>query len=179
MGIKKKSKDDYVYEGFVLIVDTREQDPLFKRPQKGLVVVRDTLPVGDYSIRGFEASGITVERKSPLDFLSSISHGRERFKEMLKKMSNYERKFLVVEGTFQEVMSPIEVPKTKFMKGGKVRPLVKTQVQMHPNAIWQTIISIMLRYNVIFFFAENRKQAEDFVLGVLRKFYRLKRESSL
>jgi len=43
-------------KGFIVVIDTREQSPLFTGLLlRGLLVVRDTLDVGDYSIRGFES----------------------------------------------------------------------------------------------------------------------------
>ena len=42
-------------KGFIIVIDTREQAPLFIGSlPRGLLIVRDTLDVGDYSVRGFE-----------------------------------------------------------------------------------------------------------------------------
>jgi len=164
-------------EGMVVVIDTREQNPFFKRPPKGLTIVRDTLKVGDYSLRGFEDE-IAVERKDIHDFLKSISHDRKRFKSMLSSMSEYFRKFIVIEGGLSEVLSPVEIKKG-IGTGDSVRPLSKKYVNMNPEAVFQTIVSIMVRYGVAFFFAEDRRQAEKLTLSVLTKFYLLKRSHEL
>ena len=67
-------------QGFVLVIDTRERNPLCTAV-KGLTVCRDTLKDGDYSIRGFE-DRFAVERKQVSDFFSYI--GRERKKTIRK-----------------------------------------------------------------------------------------------
>jgi ERCC4-type nuclease len=68
-------------DGLVLIQDTREQKPLFTSPPDGLEVVRDALPYGDYSMRGFEGK-FCVERKQISDFYSYI--GKERYRTTRK-----------------------------------------------------------------------------------------------
>ena len=71
---------------FIIIIDTREQD---EYKFKSILTVRDKLNTGDYSLRGFE-NDITIERKSLGDFISSISHGRDRFKSELARMKDYD-----------------------------------------------------------------------------------------
>jgi len=140
----------------VLVVDTREQDALFKRPLKGLVVVRDTLPTGDYSVRGFE-SAVAVERKSLPDFLGSIGAGRERFKAELERLASFERKWVMVEATHEECLCFNEFS------------------QMHPNAVRHTIASIEIRYGIPFYFQPNRHDMERHILDLFTKFYKVKR----
>uniref|UniRef100_A0A6H1Z9A2 Putative nuclease n=1 Tax=viral metagenome TaxID=1070528 RepID=A0A6H1Z9A2_9ZZZZ len=142
--------------GFILIIDTRENDNLFKRPPKGLTVVRDTLDAGDYSVRGFERS-IVVERKSLPDFLGSIGHDRERFKKELDKLRDYERKWVFLEAAHEECLS------------------YNQYSQMHPNAVRQTIASIEIRYGVPFYFQASRHSMERYLLDLFTKFYRVKR----
>ena len=143
-------------EGFVLVIDTREQDQLFKRPLKGLTVVRDTLDAGDYSVRGFERM-VAVERKSIGDFLGSIGNGRERFKKELEKLAGYERKWIAVEATHDECLQFNE------------------HSQMHPNAVRQTIASIEIRYGIPFYFQSSRHVMERHILDLFTKFYKVKR----
>ena len=170
-------KPEYA-DDFIIVIDSREQNPLFKRPEKGLLVVRDKLEVGDYSVRGFEHE-IVCERKSINDFLGSISNNRDRFKRMLEKMKEWKLKFIMIEGTLEELLAPQTIKSGFKSIDGKVTPLTKQYSGIHPNSIYQTIISIMVRYGIIFYFASNRKDGEKFVLSVLRKFYKLKREGEL
>ena len=70
-------------DDFILVIDTRETQPLFTRPPKGVCVVRDTLYHGDYSVRGWEDI-LCVERKKMSDFLTYI--GQERKDKTIPKL---------------------------------------------------------------------------------------------
>ena len=124
---------------FVVIIDTREQDQLFKRPPKGLMVVRDKLDAGDYSIRGFESS-IAIERKHLSDLHQSLGRERERFKRELDKLRLYDCKWLAVESTESDCLS--------FQQFGG----------MHPNAIRQSLASIECRYGIAVHGAQRSKR---------------------
>lgn len=156
-----KAKSKIVYpDGFVVVVDTREQTPLFLRaqPPKGLVVVRDKLDAGDYSIRGFE-SQIAVERKSIPDLYQSMTQGRDRFTVALRKFEGLFWRGLVVEGTEDEVMNPCE-----------------SFSSIHPNSVSGGLTAIAVRYNLHIYFAINKKAAEKWILDRFIKFYKIKRE---
>lgn len=153
---KKKGKYP---DGFCLVVDTREQSPLFlSNIPKGLVVVKDKLDHGDYSIRGFEES-ITIERKSIPDFYQSITRTRENFMKNLGVIRGYEWKALVIEGPEEEVLFPQEM-----------------FYNVHPNTVIASILSIQTRYNLHVYFAKNRRMAEKWILDRLIKLYNIKRE---
>lgn len=177
----KKSKVEEYPSDMCIIKDTREQEGWFINPPKGLVVVRDKLDEGDYSIRGF-TNDIIIERKSILDFLGSISNGRERFKEELKRMKdkNIPFRFIIIEGTLDEVCSSCIIgsnPKSK--KDNMVRPMVSRVVQISWNSVFGSIISLTLRYDIHFIFARSKTEAEKFCLSLLVKFYKLKRGNEL
>jgi len=146
-------------KGFTLVIDTREQSPLFITGSlpKGLVVVRDTLDVGDYSIRGFEHQ-VSVERKTISDLLGCLGNDRERFKRELEKLKVYEWKAICLEGTEDELLQFHDFS------------------LMHPNSIRQSIVSINIRYGVQFYFNPKRLSIERWVLDHLIKFFRVKRE---
>lgn len=143
-------------EGFILVLDSREQTPLFRKLPKGLVVVRDTLKVGDYSIRGFE-NAITIERKSIPDLLGSLGRNRDQFKVRLAKMRFFEWAAVVVEGSEKAVI--------KYHESSL----------MEPESIRQSICSIELRYKIPFYFGATIKDVERWVLDRLIKFYTIKR----
>ena len=143
-------------DGFVLTVDTREQDVLFKRPPKGLVLVRDTLDVADYSIRGWESS-IAVERKNLTDLYGSLGKNRERFKRELEILQFYDRRWIMVEASEYEVLCWQEYS------------------QVHPNSIRQSLVSIEIRYGIPIYFFQYRKDMERKLLDLFVKYYRVKR----
>ncbi len=143
---------------FVLLIDTREQQPLFKKPPKGLLVMRTKLEIADYSIKGFEVN-ITVERKNLDDFLQSISSGHKDFAKRLERMNLYERRYLLIEGTENELLSP--------------EPRLYSKI--HPNVVRGALASIWGKYNVPIYFAETRRHAERFILDTFLKYFKWKR----
>ena len=146
-------------EGFIVIIDTREQLPLFiERPPKGLVMVRDYLEVGDYSARGFEKGGITIERKTVPDLLNCLGNDRDRFKRELEKMRGYEWGAIVVEGTEANLYQYHDFS------------------LMEPESVRQSVASIEIRYHVPFYFGKTREEIERWILDRLIKFWKVKRE---
>lgn len=142
---------------FVLVIDTRENDNLFKRPPKGLVIVRDTLSAGDYSIKGFETN-IAVERKNLSDLYGSLGKNRDRFKNELDLLRYYERKWLMIEGLEDEVLCYQEYS------------------QLHPNSVRGALASIEIRYGIPVVYCDGRKQMERKILDLFVKYYNVKRE---
>lgn len=156
-GTAFKFKFDFPKE-FVLIIDSREQSPLFlDHLPKGLTMKRDTLQVGDYSILGFE-SQIAVERKTIPDLLNCLGNDRERFKRELEKLRGYEWGAIVIEGT--------EFDLYQFQDFSL----------MHPEATRQSICSIEIRHRIPFYFGRTRGDVERWILDRLIKFFRVKRE---
>lgn len=86
-------------ENIVAIVDSREQLPLDLAP---LRVEVDTLPTGDYSVRGLE-SLIAIERKSLGDLLACVGVERSRFDRSVQRLLGYQVRALVVESSWQEI----------------------------------------------------------------------------
>ena len=82
-----------------IIRDTREQDgfTFIDGFDPAPIVTDGTLATGDYSLAGFEAAGITVERKSLQDLVGVLGHGRERFERELARMRAYAVAAVVVE----------------------------------------------------------------------------------
>lgn len=156
----KTGKPDFEFkipQDFILVIDTREQDQLFKRPMKGLVTVRDTIPAGDYSVRGFETE-IVIERKSLNDLYGSMFGDWEREGAKLEKIARCKRKWLLIEGTEDEVLS--------YQQFSTV----------HPNSMRGRLVSVQIRLGIPIYYAKTRSDAERFVLDTLCKYYRIKRE---
>lgn len=143
-------------EGFILVVDTREQDRLFKKPPRGLVIVRDKLDAGDYSIKGFESS-VAIERKNVMDLFGSLGKERDRFKKEIERLERYERVWLVIEGSEEEVLS------------------FQPYSQLHPNVVRASLASIEVRYHIGVYYARTKGDAERWILDRLLKFFKTKR----
>lgn len=89
-----------------VLIDTREQAPLRFPPNLGVDCGSATLPVADYSVRGF-TSLIALERKSVADLVQTLSHGRERFENELDLLTQYRWRAILVEGNRSDVEAGI------------------------------------------------------------------------
>lgn len=144
-------------DDFILVVDTREQAPFFTRKlPKGLVMVRDTLPVGDYSIRGFE-TGISIERKSVRDLVNCLGRDHERFKNEMIRLAGYQFGAVVV-----------EEPEGHVIRWHSFS-------EMHPESIRQALASIETRYRIHFYYGRDRDDCERWTLDRLIRYHRIKR----
>jgi ERCC4-type nuclease len=86
-------------EQLIVLVDTREQQPLDLSP---LQMETASLPTGDYSLRGLE-SVIAIERKSLPDLLACVGGQRRRFDREVQRLLAYPVRLLVVEATWQQI----------------------------------------------------------------------------
>lgn len=84
----------------VIIIDTREQEPL---PFARLKTRADTLTTGDYSVAGLE-SLFAVERKSISDLIGCcMGQNRERFERELSRLRGFRFKRLLIVGTEAQI----------------------------------------------------------------------------
>jgi len=141
-----------VPEGFYLVVDTREQRPLFKSQP---YIIHKGLKYGDYSIAGFE-SVISIERKSLSDLYSTLGKGRKRFEKEIHGLMEYEWKGLLIEGTEEDCYCP------------------QLYSAIHPNSVYHSIASMNI-HGFHVYWAKNRHRARDWVLSRLIKYYHMKR----
>lgn len=128
-----------------ICVDTREQTP--PPFPDGVVLERWTLSEGDYTTPMLQAIAV-VERKSVSDFCGTISRGRERFEDELRRLQGYRWKAIVVEGELSEIYRA---------------------TQMHPHSILGSLASFFARADVPTFFAVNPAGAGRFIAGTLRR----------
>ena len=147
-------------DGMVIVIDTRESDPLFfrgEKPRKDVPIVRKTLPYGDYSLLGFEGC-ISFERKKPTDLYSCLGKERDRFKRELEKLKDFERKYILVEAPESEVLACIEYTK------------------LHPNVVRQSLASIEMKLGIPIHYAQNKTASELWMMDRFVKYFRWKRE---
>jgi len=143
-------------EGFVIVRDTREQTGLFTKPPKGLLIVRDTLKLGDYSIRGFEQS-IAVERKNIDDLWTSLTVNAKDFKRKMVELSAYERRWILIDGLESEYLSH------------------RVDRKIYPNQIRQALASIEGRIGIPVHQSESVEASERWMIDVFIKYFYEKR----
>jgi len=156
--IKKHKLKPFIFpDGFVLVIDTREQAPLFIKPPKGLLTVRDTLKHGDYSIKGFEDK-ICFERKRVTELYSFVAAERDKAVKKLTAMKDLSYKALVIEGVEKEVLSP------------------QIFTKVSPEAVRQALVSFEIRYGLHIYYGRNREDIERWILDRCIKFFKIMRE---
>jgi len=100
---KKKPKTESQWSKTIILIDTREQSPYTFEKMKGIneaKTVKVTLKTGDYSFiyNGKDYSTIfAVERKSWEDWIGSITSGRERFENEIKRLNDMDFGAVVIE----------------------------------------------------------------------------------
>jgi ERCC4-type nuclease len=129
----------------VVFADTREQTiPPFP---EGVTVERVTMAEADYTtplLQGIAA----IERKSLLDFASSITHGRERLDDELRRLIPYRWKCIVVEGDLGTLYRESAV---------------------HPHSVIGSIASFYARRDCPTLFVLNPAGAARLIAGLLRR----------
>ena len=147
--------------GFVLIIDTREQTPLFTRLPKGLVMTSATVHDGDYTIKGFE-SQFCIERKQMSDLWSYCSRERDKTINKMKR--------------FQDIRSAggwcglcVEDSEENLWAGN-------TFSKVAPETVRSALNSFRVRYGVHVYINKRRENIQRWVLDNAIKFYKIKRE---
>ncbi len=136
---------------FTLIIDTREQTPLYF--SAGVPTVRKGLHTGDYSIVGFEDE-FTIERKSADDLVNTLIHDRERFGKEMKRMQSFQFRRVVC-------TSSLETIRQGFYHS-----------RANPNAVLALVQTFEIEYNVPFVFASSPDEAARYVEGWARYYVR-------
>jgi ERCC4-type nuclease len=130
---------------FIVYADTREQAvPPFP---DGVVVERVTMSEGDYTTPMLQGIAV-IERKSVSDFASTITAGRERFDDEVRRLCGYRWRAIIVEGDLSTVYRSSSA---------------------HPHSILGSIASFYARYDLPTLFAVNAAGAGRLMVGVLRR----------
>ncbi len=132
-----------------VVVDTREQHP-YTFPPDEVDLVRRKLSSGDYSIEGLEAR-VAIERKNFEDYIQSLVKKRARFMEEVKRLSGYQFKCIIVEGSLDDVASKLYTS------------------DAHPNSILGSTTSLCIDFNIPVHFCGSRQSAAWFALDWLQK----------
>lgn len=114
--------------------------------------VRKRLHVGDYTILGMEEE-VVVERKTIPDLVNSIIQDQKDFIEKCERLSNFKKKYLVIEGSLSSIKTPYE------------------DSQAHPNAVLGSLLAAQERWDIPVYFLDNFLLAEEFVASMLSKYH--------
>jgi ERCC4-type nuclease len=134
----------------VLLVDTREQNPLdFSRFDGWFAgIEKNALKLGDYSIAGMEEMCV-VERKDLLDLVHSCTANRSVFMNRLRQMAQYPHRLLLVTSTLSQIKSP-------YAHAGE-----------NPSRIAQSLIAMLAGLQVPVLCSETHELGEELVASYL------------
>lgn len=134
----------------VVIVDTREQNPLSFRRFKGWFakIEHRALKIGDYSVAGMENT-CAVERKDLADLIQSFTTNRAVFVNRLRRMSELPHGLLVVTSSLTEIKS--EYPYRAA----------------NPNRITQSLIAVLTGLRLPFLCTDTHELGEEIVASFL------------
>ena len=139
---------------YTVIIDSREQKNYeFKNSVVG------TIPLGDYSISGFEGE-IAIERKSLSDLFGTLGGGHARFKNELMQAQDLDFFAIVIDGTREQIKKK-DFPKSYMSK-------------VLGYVILKQLDSIIVRYKLPVFFAADRNEGKQIVKGLLEAYLRSK-----
>jgi len=151
-------KPTVIPANMIMVVDTREQRPLFTKLPKGLTIVRNTLTDGDYSIVGHE-SRFVIERKFLGDLYPFCSSERDRTITKMKRL-------LAITNSGGWVSLVIEAKESDAYK-------YQDWTRVSPECVRGALISFSLRYKVHVYFSGNRENSARYILDHACKFYNI------
>jgi hypothetical protein len=150
-----------------IIVDTLEKKDLFLFKSYGDVVVsKEHLKTGDYSIRGY-TENITIDRKANAGELY-INFGTDwkRFKAELERMREYDLAYFVCSFPYEHLRTFPEnsgIPKARW-----------PDLICNDKFLRKKIHEIHEQYtNIEFLFFKNKFEAEDATYNLLKEYYTL------
>lgn len=136
--------------------DTREQTPWEFDPAT-TTTTPCTLHQADYSVAGLE-DRVGLERKGLDDFVSSVTHERERFWRELERLQPYDVKAVIVEGTLKDIADH------------------NYHSMAHPSSIVGSAVSITVDFGIPVIFCDNHRFAERYAEKILIRAWKKYRE---
>lgn len=132
----------------IILIDTREQNPLEFDHMYVETTERRTLSVGDYAaeFKDGHRPPIHFERKSLPDLIGTFTSGYPRFKEEIKRSRESGIELvLIIEGTVKDIL-----------KGSKYSEVKGIQ-------ILRTVLSIYERYQIGHIFCRDRNEMATYI----------------
>lgn len=136
---------------FQVLIDSREQLPLFKGDQ----FKKATLYVGDYTTEKLNDK-FFIERKSPMDLYGTLTKGHRRFRDELLRAEFNGMKLVLV----------VECPRKEFV-GMKFNG--SARLQLTPTHVEKITRTTLERYGVEVVWCKSREHAKRYTLKRLKE----------
>lgn len=130
-----------------VLVDTREQKPLFNNE-------KTSINVGDYTFEPSAYNGIHIDRKSKADFIQTFTSGLDRFERECEKAKALDVRLVVlVESSYSDCFG--------------YRPLKFTKQKVGGEQAFNGLRQISRKYDIQFVFVDGRKLAKEYITKIL------------
>jgi ERCC4-type nuclease len=148
--IDSREQAGYSFRG--LFADSADGVPRSYNLPLVVPTVTRALPVGDYSLDGYEHL-VAIERKSLSDLYSTLSQGRDRFERELERSRTLDFFALVIESSYERLLaSP-----PRFS-------------DLSPRSVLRTLTAYMQRHNLHVVPAGDRRLAELWTFRALQRY---------
>ena len=152
--MRRESRENRIKK-FQVLVDTREQMPYqFKNS------IIKGLSTGDYTIkyedRIYEDKILVERKRSVSELYAAVGTDRERFERELEKLAIIPFKFVVCEFDYMDLVND------------------QPPGQLEAPAVYGSIISWHIKYQVPFLFLKNRTNARNFIYKLFENFVKYK-----
>lgn len=129
----------------ILLIDSREQNPLEFVKTDGVDILRRYLPVGDYSAEG---QSVVIERKSVGDLFGSFSKNYDAEKAKILKAKELKLKYvLAIEASATEVRKGHQ-----YWKDGELQESAKSGISQIKQ-----LMTISRKYDVEVWYCASRQ----------------------
>lgn len=143
----------------ILLIDTREQNPLqFSHPYIS-ATERQTLIVGDYQVcyKDGYIPPVAFERKSIADLFGTMTQGYKRFKRLMEKANDHHISLiLIMENSYTTVSN------------GYCRS------EYSGKSMIKKLMTLWLKYDLVPVFCRNRTEMADYIVEYFCAIGRLK-----
>lgn len=144
------------YDDFIIIIDTREQQPwAFNH----YVTANKKLDTGDYSIEGLENLLAIERKKSVSEFANNITESR--FKDVICRLENIKYSFLLLEFDLEDILI--------YPVGSNVPRKMWDKIKISPAFIMKHIIELQINHNIKVIFCGDSDNAEKMAEFILKK----------
>ena len=139
-------------EAYTIVVDSREQKPLWK---KDIEVKK--LDAGDYSIKGYEDK-ICIERKSLGDLFGTLGGGHARFNREIERAKSLDYFAIVIDGTITKCLLK-DFPGSHFSK-------------MKGFVVFAILCTLHLKHDIPFYFTNGRSESKRLIKELFNAYCR-------
>ncbi len=145
----------------IIIIDSREQKPYAFRSCASCAGYEiKKLDYGDYQLKDLPKLIVIERKQNMVELAGNLGKGRDRFERELTRMRICKFKFVIVEDYYSSIWNNLY---------GK----------MNPNAMFESIIALELKYDTRFKFVGKREMGHKITCSLLLKAFKYYMEGKI